>query len=385
MCDTPPASLAAQPHVRCATSSVTSSTPTQCELSFEAATANGGVALRDALATHGYALVRGVVPDATTCARWTTDIKQFIVGLGFGSDFKDPAVVFDATKWPQRGCPGVLECCGAGQLESAWLARLDARVRAVFAAIWRTRQLVTSIDAVCAQRPTGRSCSDADAIALHTDQNAYRPEFDAVQGVLSLTPTHARGGGTSLVAHSHAHAPRLLSEQFPCAEMRDDHALNWHVLSDEETGALLAIPGCELIHVETEPGDILLWDSRTVHCGRAARDPLPYDAWRFGMYICMWPAHRLRAADREAKRRSMGLGLGGGRAETTTHWPDGRELKPRYGWLPGRDARSWEGGLVRPPEAKGEGVVAPPAVALTTSALRLAGVLPYDEEEEPAV
>jgi hypothetical protein len=201
----------------------------------------------------------------------------------------------------------------------------------------------------------------------------------------------------------------LLADAFPCAALQEDPSLNWrvrslalltapvracacgltpsasprYVLTPEERAWLLAQPGCALVDVCTAPGDLLLWDSRTVHCGRRAAGPLPPDAWRFALYLCMWPAARLDATARAAKAAAMGLGARAGlRPESTSHWPDSRELKPRYGWPAAGDAEQDVWARERPPGVRSDGVAAPPPVALSTAALRLAGVMPYDDGSE---
>jgi len=338
-------------------------------LSFDRATADGGAELRSVLARDGWVLVRGVVTEAEARA-WGAQLKEFIGSLSHGGD----------SSWVQD-C--IFEGFGAGHATPCWEARLHSRVRAVFAALWQTSQLVTSVDAFCAERPRDRARSAEEAVELHLDQNVFRESFDAVQGALSLSATRQDTGGTTVVGGSHAHASRLLRERFAgeLGEQELNPSLNWHVLSPQARKCLLDTPGCQLVHVETEPGDLMLWDSRTVHCGRKARAPQPHDAWRLAIYICMWPATRLTPEHRAAKQRALGLGPDGTpssseRAETTTHWPDGRELKPRYGWPADGSAPACE----RPPQAVSDGVLCAPACARTPEALRLAGVLPYDEE-----
>ena len=60
-----------------------------------------------------------------------------------------------------------------GHLPACWEARHHKHIRAVFSALWDTRQLVTSIDGFNAERPGNTPLSDAAAIVLHSDQNPY--------------------------------------------------------------------------------------------------------------------------------------------------------------------------------------------------------------------
>ena len=331
------------------------------------------------LAEHGFALVQSV-EDEPTCASLVDDLKAFLSSLGYLCGFGDPAAEADDSCWP-LGCKGLFDGFGAGHYEAAWKARLHPRVREVFAALHGTQKLVSSIGAVCAERPAQAPRSDEASFCLHTDQNPYSEKgggFDCVQGALSLTATCERGGGTTLVPGSHLLHKQLLTQPptGPTPELAARHLLNWHELTPAQDRWLLQTKQLPVVHITTQPGDLLLWDSRTIHAGRAARSP--GTGWRFATYICMWPASRLSDEARKRKRRAMGLD-GAVRAEATTHWPDGRELKPRYGWPErGSDEDPWK--RATPPGAN-EGICKPPDIALSQEGLRLAGAEPYSDSD----
>ena len=330
-------------------------------------------ALQQTLSLHGFALVKAVVSEAE-CASLTESIKAFVCSLGYPCGFGDAAAEADESRWP-LGCPGIFGAFGVGHCSAAWQARLHPNVRAVFAALYDTPQLVTSFDAVCAERPSKHTRSPF--FRLHTDQNpttAAGSGFDAVQGVLSLTATEANGPGTSLVPGSHLLHRQLLCDPptGPTPELESMPALNYHELSEEQKSWLLK--RAEVLHVTTAPGDLLLFDSRTIHCGRSSRTPL--SPWRFALFVCMWPASRLSQEDRARKRRAMGLD-GAPRCETTNHWPDGREFMPRFGWPDaGSNEDAWA--RERPAGAANDGVCTIPPIALTREGLRLAGAELYD-------
>ncbi len=202
--------------------------------------------------------------------------------------FADAAAVGDATRWPPDG---VLDGYGAGHLAGAWEARLDARVRDVFAALWRTAELVSSVDAVCAVRPLRSGQRPRPQPLIHTDENPFGPGADTdalhvAQGALSLPATSASSAGTTVVAGSHKHHRRLLTQQFPNAELASAPHVNWYELRDDrarnEARWLLQQPGCRLVDVETQAGDLLLWDSRTFHYGLRWRRRRRRRPWRRG-------------------------------------------------------------------------------------------------------
>jgi len=184
-------------------------------MSFAEATAGDGQLLRDALATHGYAHVRGVLSDAALVHSLVDDLKQFIENLGFGGRFDDPASVALPNAWPPACSEGIMGEYGAGHTEAAWRVRLHANVRALFAAVWRTSQLVTSVDGINAERPHGGRLSDGEALNLHSDSNPFRDgdgdgDSKLVQGVVSLTPTRAGTGGTTVMVGSHKVRARVM-------------------------------------------------------------------------------------------------------------------------------------------------------------------------------
>lgn len=172
-------------------------------LSFDDAVACNGASLRAALRNSGYCVVRGVVNDAQKLSAWRENLVSFLSSLGWPGRFDDAASVYKASDWP-LGCPGIFDGFGSGHTLAAWEARLEPRVRAIFAALWQTRHLVTSLDAVCCERP--RRTALANNLLLHTDQNPYScpDKMHAVQGVVSLTATNESSGGTTVLAGSHA-------------------------------------------------------------------------------------------------------------------------------------------------------------------------------------
>ncbi len=264
---------------------------------------------------------------------------------------------------------------------------------ALQAAYWRTRALVSSVDGVNAELPhlgtaqQQQRRSDAQALRLHYDQNPFfhGDGRDAIQGVLSLTPTTADGGGTTVVAGSHRAA--VADALFPrCGggifghKLRREAAWRKHVfypLSPDETRRLLRMPGCALVHLATAAGDVVLFSSLAVHCGRRARGCTDdHAAWRFALYATCAPADRLTPEDRARKRCVLGLepwpDSGARVAETTNHPPDGATRKPRYG-----------DGARRPPAGVRAGIVTPPAWVLRDPCvLRLAGAQPYPDDAD---
>jgi ectoine hydroxylase-related dioxygenase (phytanoyl-CoA dioxygenase family) len=69
--------------------------------------------------------------------------------------------------------------------------------------------------------------------------------------------------------------------------------------------------GCELIKICVDPGDMVLWDSRTMHYARLPQG----NQIRHAQYICMTPSRFATPDALELRKRCFDEYRG------TTHWP----------------------------------------------------------------
>lgn len=241
--------------------------------------------------------------------------------------------------WLPNSENGILSGSGIGQSDFMWTTRLLPKVKQAFAAIWDTGDLLVSFDGANAFRPWRyRPEWRTNGGWYHIDQNALRPRRQGkicVQGVVTFTAANEHTGGLVVVPGSH-HDHEGVCQRSKHAEHAGDYLrLHGHdpVLADADCAALVC----------AEPGDLLLWDSRTVHCNTPAlaadEDESPASAasleerelLRLAAYVCMTPG--ILATPEVAKAR-QGLFQ---RNCTTTHWP--HELAVSGGSLPNQPDR----------------------------------------------
>eukprot|EP00308_Calcidiscus_leptoporus_P022291 CAMPEP_0119377218 /NCGR_PEP_ID=MMETSP1334-20130426/43772_1 /TAXON_ID=127549 /ORGANISM="Calcidiscus leptoporus, Strain RCC1130" /LENGTH=345 /DNA_ID=CAMNT_0007396047 /DNA_START=105 /DNA_END=1142 /DNA_ORIENTATION=+ len=143
------------------------------------------------------------------------------------------------------------------QSAGAWWVRGLPGIRAAFERVWATDDLLVSMDSVIAWRPWQLDESwRPETEGLHIDQNPFtKPKLEIVQGMLPLIDVTERSGGLEVVPCSHREDARAqLRQRYHwggdwCPLDRDDPMQARSVL-------LLA-----------SAGDLILWDSRTVHGG----------------------------------------------------------------------------------------------------------------------
>lgn len=225
--------------------------------------------LRGILEEWGCAVVSGVVTSGE-CKAWGDSISGFFESLGTGVRISDDNVAGNCprSQWVVNN-GGLCHNFGCGHLPAVWEARCHRRVRALFGAIWGTDALACSFDGVNVDRPKVNQSRQPPKLSLHTDQDPHSNPGDAmhcVQAVLSLTTTVAASAGTTLIPGSHKFHEEMLLREFPVD--RKEHKKDWIVLSDPMLEWLRGRAPCGTVHIETRPGDVVLWDSRTIHCGR---------------------------------------------------------------------------------------------------------------------
>ncbi|GAA5883761.1 hypothetical protein JCM8547_004617, partial [Rhodosporidiobolus lusitaniae] len=81
--------------------------------------------------------------------------------------------------------------------------------------------------------------------------------------------------------------------------------IDWHPFQEEEM-KWFTERGCELIKVCADPGDLIVWDSCTIHQNKppsGTRD-------RIVTYVCMGPAHLVTEEDRKVREEVYAGGYG---------------------------------------------------------------------------
>lgn len=198
------------------------------------------------------------------------------------------------------------------QSTGAWWVRSLPRIRAAFEKMWATGDLIVSMDSVIAWRPWQLDSSWLPQTeGLHIDQNPFnKPNLECVQGMMPFIDVTASSGGLEVVPRSHgAEARELLRQRYRwggdwCPLDRDDPMHRNSVL-------LLA-----------SAGDLILWDSRTVHGGAVGTgdgehlgDHGETQLARLSVVVSMTP--RSRASDEVQNLRRAGFEAG----ESFNHCP----------------------------------------------------------------
>lgn len=132
-----------------------------------------------------------------------------------------------------------------------------------------------------------------------------------MQGIINLSPAGPKDGGLQLYQGSSE-----LFEQFFVEHPLQAKAegapgqVDWYGFTSEDV-EWFKDRGCELIKIDAEPGDVIIWDSRTVHYSKMPES----DTIRTIMYATYAPASLATPEDLALKAELFK------RYEGSTHWP----------------------------------------------------------------
>ena len=225
-------------------------------------------AMLDYLDTHGYVVV-GDCFTPTEVEHAHSLVWQFLEGRGVR---KDDLATWCGDAWPADHSTGIISRFGFSHSDFCWHARENAHVRRVFALVHGARaedeegslkedctedHLITSFDGGNLFRPwQDRPQWKTSGGWFHVDQNTRTGKVGrcCVQGIAAFTDATAATGGLVVVPGSHK------KHQEVC----DAWGENKGDFVPVGRGDPMLQKPSKL--VTAKAGDLILWDSRTVHC-----------------------------------------------------------------------------------------------------------------------
>jgi hypothetical protein len=208
-----------------------------------------------------------------------------------------------------------------GHCQSVWDVRQNEKCANVFAALWKCEKedLLVSFDGASFSLPpedTKRGWNRNNTW-YHSDQSFTRPEFECVQGWVTALDVNEGDATLSFFEKSH-----LLHKQFAERFEITDKA-DWYKLTKEQEAFYISENDCPIKNIICPKGSIILWDSRTIHCGIEAVKSRKEPNFRAVVYLCYMP-RRLCSSKNLLKKKKAFEEL-----RMTTHYPCNPKLFPK--------------------------------------------------------
>ncbi|ODV93355.1 hypothetical protein PACTADRAFT_5141 [Pachysolen tannophilus NRRL Y-2460] len=311
---------------------------------------------RDDLIENGFAVIKGAIPKERAQG-YENDMRDWIKSFSYSQslDFNDRST------WVESNLPShmpnniyALYC--SSHEKFMWDARQEEGVIDTFAKIWGTRKLLVSFDAFNFGLPN-RSDVPEPQPWPHIDQSPFKRGIQCIQGIINLSDASNENDGSLVVYKgSHKLLDQFLDTQTDKSEWKIKDS---YIFTSDELKWFLE-KGCQEIKVKAEPGDVIVWDSRTVHYGGAQQEGS--NQIRSVIYASYSPKDFATEQTLERKKKVFNQWQG------TTHWAHDNIVM--------RDNVPLLANYEIDPEDRSEPRIKP---EITQKLLRLAGAIPYDE------
>ncbi|KAK6441930.1 hypothetical protein LTR95_001847 [Oleoguttula sp. CCFEE 5521] len=322
------------------------STPIQSPFELEASYGDW----RDDLSKKGFVVVKSAIP-RDRAERYQQQAFGWLQSFDPDLDLKRPET-WNLDRLPIQTERNTYEHYAVVHERFMWEARMEPGVVEAFEKIWGTKELIVSFDSLNVTLPNLKPVRDPWP---HVDQAPRKRGLHCIQGIINLSKAGDNDGSLVVIPGSH----RLIAEFYDTKtdpstwELRDNRYFSKEYMEFFESR------GLKPQKVLAEPGDLILWDSRTIHWG-GEPEPGKSDVVRTVIYAAYAPAKLASPEALEMKQKIFHIN------GATTHWPhDNIKLRDL-------EARRPDGTL------DGKHRTAPlEAADRTEILLRLAGVLPY--------
>ncbi|CDK26256.1 unnamed protein product [Kuraishia capsulata CBS 1993] len=309
---------------------------------------------RDDFTRDGYVVIKGVIPTERALGYRKRMLDYLKTFDNPELDYKDNST-WIAENLPAHNPHNIFFYYSCIHEDFAWEVRTEPGVLESFAKLWNTEELLVSFDGFNVSFPN-RPDQPPFPAWPHIDQSPLKEGLQCAQGIVSLSKSSAEDGTLVVLKGSN----NLVSEFFEKEVGRE----NWYKYEEdayrftqEEYNYFLE-KGCEVVKVEVDPGDLIIWDSRTIHWGQAPT--VDSHRIRAAVYASYTPRNFATDETLQVKADVFKHWLG------TTHWAHDN-IKPRLvtpilpdGSIDPRDRSEPK----QPPE-------------LNDTILKLAGVIPY--------
>lgn len=270
------------------------------------------------LEDNGYVVVKAVAsPEEVEKAKdlfW----KHFEARNGVKRD--------DITTWANWNTDrrGIITNALTIQSEGAWFIRGLPKVKSVFQKIWKTDDLIVSMDSLIMWKPWWLDPPKwlPRTEGLHVDQNPFqKPNKVCVQGMVTLLDVTKDIGGLEIVPKSNLpEGQEKLRTAYPHVDNQGDFVM---IRPNNKT----LITQRKLVLAEA--GDLILWDSRTIHGGWVGKGGTTTrenpSLSRMSMTVCMLP--RSTASEKVLELRKEGHQKGYG----FSHWANEDNITSQAG------------------------------------------------------
>ena len=207
-----------------------------------------------------------------------------------------------------------------GHNQASWDLRQNPKIVDIFSKFWKVEpnKLLVSFDALSFHPPpeiTNRGWYRNNTW-YHSDQSFTRNNLECIQSWISAFDVEKGDATLAFYEKSHKYHKEF-AEKFKIKSKSD-----WYKLTKEQEKFFID-KGCKEKRIKCPKGSLVLWDSRTIHCGVEASRDRKNKKFRAVIYLCYQP--RSFSTDKQIIKKLKALDD----LRTTSHWPAKIKLFPK--------------------------------------------------------
>ncbi|KAL4782215.1 phytanoyl-CoA dioxygenase [Aspergillus varians] len=276
---------------------------------------------RAELRENGFAVIKGAIPRERALA-YQQKARQWLKSFGNDElDYENPDT-WVAKNLPVQSSINTISAYAVAHEKFMWDARMEPGVLDSFAQAWGTDELLASFDSLNITFPNRKDVPRKGAWE-HVDQNPFRRGMHCVQGIINLSESGPNDGGLVVYPGSQKYHDEFFDNETDSSTWTSKD-LFWF---NEAQLAWFKARGITAHKVCADVGDLIVWDSRTIHYGSEPTEAS--NTIRTVIYAAFSPA-KLASAETLERKAAVFAKYGG-----TTHWPhDNVVIRKSWAILP---------------------------------------------------
>ncbi|XP_065639826.1 uncharacterized protein LOC124815790 [Hydra vulgaris] len=279
--------------------------------------------LRETLKKYGVAIIPRVL-DENECCAMVSGFWDFFEHIT--QNWEIPIKRNDEKSWNEfyKLYPlysMLIQHWGVGHSQVCWDVRQNIKIAKIFAHFWGcdVNDLLVSFDGLSFNLPpetTKRGWNKGNTW-YHTDQSFMSAGFKCIQSF--ITGLDVRDGDATLSVMEGSHKFHTeIKEMYNITNEFD-----WNKLTKEQEKFYLVDKKCRIKNIKCPEGSLVIWDSRTIHCGIGADENREESNIRAIAYVCMMPRDFCDQSNLEKKQKAFN------EKRTTRHNPCKIDLFPK--------------------------------------------------------
>ena len=214
----------------------------------------------------------------------------------------------------------LIQYWNVGHAQVSWDIRQNTKIVDIFSYFYKctNEELLVSFDGLSFNMPpevTKRGWNK-DNTWFHTDQSYTRNNFECLQSWVTGLDVNDGDATLAIMEGSHKYHGEF-AKKFNCTDKAD-----WYKLTKEQEKFYSDL-GCVYKKIKCPKGSLVLWDSRTIHCGVEALKERLQPNIRSIIYLCYMPRNQCNSETLIKRQKALT------ELRSTTHNPIKHKLFPK--------------------------------------------------------